>query len=114
MILGQEPVTLRRFVAQTIGTDGRPEAQAGTPTTILASVQPLNGKELALLPEGERQRDQKKIYTVSEIRTADQNTGIPADWIEFDGEVWEVHQVENERSVVPHYKGRIVRIQEAG
>lgn len=112
MILGTEPITLRRLAAGTRGTDGRYTAGATTTSTIFASVQPLNDRELASLPEGERTTDQKKVYTTADIRTGSQHDGVLADQLVIGGVTYEVRQVERERSIMPHNKGRIVRVQE--
>jgi hypothetical protein len=114
MILGEEPVLLRRYTTSMArGSDGRIASTLSyDETTILMSVQPLNGQELSMLPEGERHRDRKKGYTITLLRTADQHLKTMADRIVVDGIEYEVHQVERERSVIPHYKVSLIRVQE--
>jgi hypothetical protein len=113
MILGLESVTLNRRAAGTRGSNGRYVEGALTSSTIRASVQPMTDRDLRTLPEGERHLDQKKVYTESEIRTASQHDGTTADQLVVGGVTYEVRQVEQQRSILPHYKGRIVRVQEA-
>lgn len=112
MILGEEPVTLIRYPATSWGADGRSTVGAAVSSTILASVQPLGGREIALLPESERHAEHLKAYTVTELRTADQYTSTLADRIVVDGITYEVQKVERQRSVIPHYKVTLVRFQE--
>ena len=114
MILGTESATLKRFAAGSYSSTGEWTDGTGTTSTISASWQPLNGRELAMLPEGERQRDQRKVYTLTALITSDPRTGLQADHLSLDGSTWyKVEQVEHERAVIPHYKARVVRIQEA-
>jgi hypothetical protein len=113
VILGAETITRRRQAAGTRGSDGRYTPGATTDTTIQASVQPFAADELAVLPEGERHREPRKVYTTSDLRTGDQHLGTPADRLVIDSVVFEVVAVERHRSVIPHYKARAVRLQEA-
>jgi len=113
MILGQETITLRRYAtAYAWGEDGRPTADDPEETDILASVQPLRDHEIQILPEGERQSEQKKIYTKTELKTENQHEGTKADILLIDDVEYKVMQVERERSVLPHYKARVMRLQE--
>lgn len=114
MILGQESVTKRTYAAGARGTDGRYTAGAATDSTILASIQPMNGEELATLPEGERHPDQRKCYTRTALQAGDIDAGLIADHILVDGIEYEVRQVERQRAVLPHYKARLVRMKESG
>lgn len=112
-ILGQEAITRRRFAAGSRGTDGRYSAGATTDTTILGSVQPANGDDMATLPEGERAKKGRRIYTTSEVRVADVEAGTPADQLLIDGVYWEARTVEQTRAVIPHYKVIALKVQEA-
>ena len=113
MILGRESITLRRQSGSVSwGSDGRPSASTAD-TTIQASVQPLGERELQRLPEGFRQRDPRRIYTESELRTADQHGDTVADLVVIDSVVYQVQSVTRHRSVIPHYRGLLLRIQEA-
>ena len=114
MILGAEPVLLRQYVAPAVDPDTG-AAVVGEPLTcqIMASVQPLNGNDLELLPEGDRAEDSRRLYTASEVRTADQHCGRPADQIIIDGKTYKVIEVKRQRSVIPHYRVLCVRLREA-
>ena len=60
MILGQRQITLRRRAAGSRNTYGEWEPGAAADSTILASVQPVDGKTLERLPEGRRQMDARR------------------------------------------------------
>lgn len=109
-IEGEEDVILRRYSLGTRDSNGEWVDGPMFKETIRGSVQPLNGDELATVPEGERSSVQRKMYTRCRVRTLDQNYNRQADEIEVDCEIYEVRQVERQRSVEPHYKVRMVRI----
>lgn len=114
-ILGEEPITRRRYAAGARGSDGAWVRGASTDTTIQAGVQPANSRDLYHLPEGLRQRDPIKLYTDSAVlRTADQHSQVDADEVVVDGVVYEVQSVGRQRAAapLPNYKAIAVRIQE--
>lgn len=81
---------------------------ATTTFSVLMSVQPLNGRELLNLPEAQRTRQWIKAYCATELRTAEQSTGIKADRVTANGRVYEVQMVEfwtNPASILaPHWR----------
>ena len=111
-ILGEESVTRRRFAAGSRGTDGRWAEGTPTDSTILAAVQPASGDDLAILPEGERSKRARRLYTVSELRVVDVVGGTSADHVQAEGRWWKVLHVEQQRNVIPHYKAIVVALQE--
>lgn len=64
-------------------------------TGIIASVQDLTSKELLLMPEGERMKGWKKIYTTVELNTAIEGIKRPADKLVIDGKTYQVMRVQN-------------------
>jgi len=114
MILGLEDITLKRHVAQTRSeATGEAVIAAPTSSTVQASVQPLNGKDRQVLPEGLRSRYGKRMYTTTEMFPADQDTGVTGDIVTIDGEDYEVFNVKRERALLKHYKVLALRTQEA-
>lgn len=113
-ILGEEPITLRRAAAGSRDATGAYVPGTTSTTTIKASVQPLTGKDTNSLPEGERHKDWLKLYTRSELRPVNQHTGAAGDRVEVDGITYEVRAVKRYRTVCPHYRADVVRIQEGG
>lgn len=112
--LGSQSLTRRRFAATTIDTNGYPVAGASTDSTITGAWQPLNGIELQTLPEGERQRDPRKLYTTGTLRTASQHDDVAADHVSADGSVfYEVRKVETWAQIIGHTKATLLRVQES-
>lgn len=108
-------ITHRRYGAFVVGTDGR--APRGSPTTSTirgTDLQPLTGRELQTLPEGERSSEWLKFFTTADVRTADQANAYPADEIVRDGIVYEVRVVKTQTQIIPHKRVEVVRIREVG
>lgn len=82
--------------------------------TIKASWQPLNGKDLETLEEGERLRVVYKGYTETELFPADPLTQEEGDIIEGpDGKDYEVVNVEPwQNNLINHYKFMVTRLKE--
>jgi len=80
-------------------------------------VQPLSGRELATLPEGERASINLKGYTASEVRTLDQVDGEAADHIVIPSGRWagtyEARAQDGQTALIPHYRVRLLRLQES-
>ena len=117
MILGLSSVTRRRFAAGSRGSDGRWDPGAATDSTILMSVQPLSGRELSTLPEGERSAVNLKGYTEADVRTLDQVAGEAADHIIIASGRWagtyEARAEDGQTDLLPHRRVRLLRLQEA-
>lgn len=111
-ILGAEPVTLRSFAPGTRNALGGFDPGAATDTPIFGSVQPLEGVDRAILPEGERHRDGIKVYTKSPVRPVDQYTQQIGQQFIVDGVVFEVWNAARQRSIIPHYRAFALRVQE--
>lgn len=111
-ILGEEAVTRRRFGSVTWGTNGKPTAGASVDLAILASIQPATGKDLEVLEEGLRGRDAKRIYTTTDLRTADDRDDFASDHVLIDGLSYQVEHVKRERSILAHYRAICVRLRE--
>jgi hypothetical protein len=114
MILGLITVNLRRFGVTTWAA-GRGSATPTT-STFKGSWQPLNGREIAMLAEGERASDHAKIFTTTLLRTADQHGKTAADNVNRDGSTWfKVLKVGPyfSNAPIPHYRVEVVRLREA-
>lgn len=66
---------------------------------IVASIQPLSGREIERLPEGDRIRESKKGYFVEAVRPSSEITGAAADLVLIEGKQFQVYNVEP----WPHY-----------
>lgn len=67
---------------------------AGSTSTIsvVASVQPVTGRDLQVLPEGQHSIETKVVYTTTELKSRDASNA--GDRISIGGESWEVFRVE--------------------
>jgi hypothetical protein len=74
----------------TVGSDGRADLATSSTFSILASVQPMSGRELQRLPEGMRVAERRVLFTATTLQVV----GAP-DVVRVDGEDWEVESVEN-------------------
>lgn len=85
---------------------------AAEPSTlnIQAAVQPATSKDLLSLEEGQRTKETKAIYSKTELRTADEGTGVQADIVTKDSEYYEVQFVRPWFEVAGFYKALAVRI----
>ena len=78
---------------------------------INASIQPLKGKEMEMLPEGRRHTQSIRIYTNTKLNTV--NDANP-DIIEAFGDSFEIFSVEPWQSnVINHYKCIGIKVGEA-
>jgi hypothetical protein len=106
MALGRRPVQGYRVSGSYV--DGRWTPAAPQPITVVASVQPLRGKELESLPEGRRQASAFKVYTDFALRTVDDKGTKMPDQLVVDGLKYEVIKVYPFQSGIrSHYKGII-------
>jgi hypothetical protein len=80
-------LTVKRFLPGTMD-HGRCTPGKFNTFTIHAGVQEVTPEELQLLPEGKRTRKSAFIITETELRLATATT-LP-DWVEIDGEQYEV------------------------
>lgn len=102
MMLATGTYTVTRF-GSGAWVDGR-WTHSATPVTLTISgaVQPVDERQMQMLPEGVRQEVSLRIYTSSPLLTGDQSTNVPADRIAIDGETYVVAAVRTERGVIPH------------
>jgi hypothetical protein len=107
----RSPITLRTFIAGTY-VNGRWVEGSYTDSTITASIQPLVGEELQLVPEDRRETETYKMYTSSIIKTI---TSANPDQVIFRSKTFEVLQVfpwQNTAMFFPvqHYKYICMRV----
>ncbi len=72
--------------------DGLAIAGSASTFSVAGSLQPVSGRELRDLPEGQRGDETRVIYTLTELRTRT-STHRP-DVLAIDGEPWTVIKVE--------------------
>lgn len=69
MLLGFVPVTIRTRTAAW--TDGVYTQSAPTTSTVQGSIQPVTGRDLEQMPEGELRTGRWKLYTQSALQLTD-------------------------------------------
>jgi hypothetical protein len=68
---------------------------------------------MQLLPEGFRASEAIRLYTTSDLRTADQHNSTEADSIVYGGVVYQVQYVNEQHPLIPHRKAIAVRTAES-
>jgi hypothetical protein len=104
MKLDVEPITVTRTAAGTY-VNGRYLPGDSQVFDAAGNIQPLNGKELLQLAEGDRQRQALKIYTTFAVENND--TVTRADGIQYETQAVEDWTAFHQ----PHYKARLMRIE---
>lgn len=78
--------------------------------SMVASVQPVTGREFSALPEGRRADEVRVVYTATPLRVTDEDGA--ADVIAIDGETWEVYKIETWFAWgVTHYRAMVSRME---
>lgn len=76
-----------------------------TTFTVKASLQPVKGNEMALLPENRRDNSLLKMYTDTELFTSEKGSSGNADIVQINGDDYEVVQcLPWLNGVINHYK----------
>jgi len=97
MLLNNSTITISRKAEGTY-VNGHPVDGTETNLTIKANVQPLTGDEILQLPEADRQKDVRKLFSSSEI--------LYNDIVTYKSKNYEVQRVRDfSDHRLPHYKG---------
>jgi hypothetical protein len=101
-----------KLVSQGSGTyvQGRYVPAADKPSvSFIAAIQPVTGREIESLPEGQSTEDTRIVYTTYPLKT--RNPAGAPDRVLYKSDVWRVYQVEEWEGLSgsPHYVARIVR-----
>lgn len=89
-------------------TNGRYTPGATSTFDITASVQPVTGRDLQSLPEGQRAEETRIVYTTTELRT--RTATVDPDSISIDSETWAVVKVERWQAFGnTHYRAFVAR-----
>lgn len=83
--------TVRRYTQAIVG--GRAQRTETGTLTIVGSVQPATGRDVALLPQGYEVSEALTLFSSTELRTADGAAQLP-DVVEVDGRRFTVQRVE--------------------
>jgi hypothetical protein len=75
-------------------TNGRWVQTGETETTLEIAIQPLSGKELDNVPEGRREKDNIKLFSLSELLGVDPLTGRQPDQVLYDSKRYELYKTK--------------------
>lgn len=102
-------LTILRYPLNTY-VRGRPVQGTPTSVTIKANIQPVKPHELLILPEADRTRATLKLFSVSQMRTA-QEGKHDADRFVYGGYTYEIKAVKEwSMGVLNHYWALAVRV----
>ena len=93
-MIGMATHTWRRFAVGSAGTDGRYVEGSITTDTLRGSLQPATGDDLQTLPEGDRTKRVRVLYTATALRSVDQDARTSADHVSVDSDWYEVREVK--------------------
>lgn len=99
--------TVTRYSASAYGTDGRLDAPTTSTFSILASVQPLTGRDLQRLPEGLRTAELLAVFTETELKT--QGATQDPDSVSIDGFSYEVQTVDRWGTLGNYYRAVVAK-----
>jgi hypothetical protein len=109
-MIGRETLQCRRVEPGSY-IDGEYHEGQCTTIEIMASVQPVVGDELVMLPEGRRDRQTYKLYTKTELYGVSLQQSRNPDTVIIADEEYEVFEVQSWRNnIINHYKVIVQRI----
>lgn len=88
-------------------------ATPASPVAFVAVVQPVTGRLLEALPEGQSAEDTRVVFTVTELKTRTPTT--EPDVVLYKSDKWRVIQAEEHEGLsgAPHYRCLIARQTDA-
>ena len=101
--------TVTRTAPNTYDSNGRLVAGSTSSIFVVASVQPLFGRDLQQLPEGQHTSDMKAVYCATELKT--QGSAQAADLIAIGGETYQVQKVENWSDSGNYFKALVAKVE---
>jgi len=112
-LLGETTLTRRRYGAGSY-VDGYWVDGVATTADIVASVQPMSGRDREVLEEGVRTRDGRKLYVADRtaLQTAAQSSAEKADEVQVDGAWFTVVHVDTSHPLTDHVRAYAVRLPE--
>lgn len=113
-MLGAATHTWRRFAAGSVGTDGRYVEGGATTSTLRGSLQPATGDDVDTLPEGERSKRARVLFTATALRVTDQAAGTSGDQVSVDGDWFEARAIRPYgTTALAHHRVVLVAVQES-
>jgi hypothetical protein len=111
LVFNRKTLNCKRFSAST-GDHGKYTKGTTTEFTVKASVQAITPAELILLDEGKRTRQNSVLISEDNLNLATQSTN--ADWVEIEGEQYEVSAKSMwDNGVMPNKRYIVTKIENA-
>ena len=111
--VGRTTIQVERDTGGQTIVHGKPVESPKTILNMVANVQPaLQMNRMNLLPEGDRSKQAILVFTVQELKMADEGLALPtkADVVIWKGKRWEVKMAFNyEMGVMDHCEAICVR-----
>lgn len=103
-----------RSTGKVTWENGRPIKGTETFLDISASIQPVSGNMIKIIPEHRRNQESIVIYSSDRLFTTDEKSGRIADVVEYDGKRFQVFSVKKwaETTDINHYES--IAIMEDG
>lgn len=97
---------VERYSAGSWGADGKFSRGAKTELQIEASIQPLSGNMIKLLPEHRRNSESIHIFSEERLYPSDEKSQNPSDVVTYDDKKFEIFTVKKWADVtdIPHYE----------
>lgn len=107
-LVGEITIEARRLIGSYTG--GRWYVMYGDWFPFIATVNPVPGKVLATLEEGERLGKQFRVLSTDvDLYPPDEATRYPGDEVRIGGEVYEIRDRQPYPTVIPHVEYRVRR-----
>lgn len=97
-------VTINRNGAVTYDANGLPVEASPETVSIVASIQPLAGRERRALPEAFRDREVVTVYSDCALRTGGETGGAAPDRFTWQGRTYEVFGASDWEPAAQHFK----------
>lgn len=94
--------------AETTYVNGRAVTGVVTTLEVKAHFQPMTGRELQRLPEGERSKEMRVGWTAEPLRSSGEEG--QSDVVEIEGDDWEVSRVEDWSESGGFYRLYVTRV----
>lgn len=106
----RQSLIVKRFTGESY-VKGRLVDGTETQISIKASVQPATGRDTKLLPENRREVEHYKIYTDTELFTAEKGSSQSPDRVVYEGNDYEVLKLGRwQNGIINHFKYMISKV----
>jgi hypothetical protein len=108
---------IRQVAVGSYDTNGKYILPATQSIAMRASVQPLNDREIQMMPQGEWQKEMIKIYSDGYLKSSEEVGLEPADLVQYNGKTYKVLRVRDYSQIpigIPYYRSVAALVGTAG